>query len=52
MPELEYLIEGIDTLLVAVNSKGMVNVSEFEKKCEALLDYFHEDDELSWNIHR
>ena len=43
MPKLEPLIKGIDDLLVAVNSKCMVNVPEFEAKCNALLDYFHQD---------
>ena len=26
MPELEFIIEGIDTLLVAVNSKGIIQI--------------------------
>ena len=29
----------------------MVNVPEFKKKCEDILDYFHNDDDLNWNLH-
>ena len=46
MPKLEPLIKGLDDLLVAVNSRSMVNVPEFEAKCNSLLDFFHQDPDL------
>ena len=51
MPKLERLIKDLDDLMVAVNSRCMVNVPAFEAKCIAILDYFHQDPDLSWNIY-
>ena len=49
-PKLEVLIQGIDDLLVAINSGRMINVEVFQQKCEFLLDYFHGCPQLSWNV--
>ena len=50
IPELEVLIQGIDDLLVAINSGRMINVEAFQQKCDFLLDYFHGCPKLSWNV--
>ena len=50
MPKLEPLIRDIDSLLVAVNSREMVDVQAFRAKCTVILDYFHDDEELNYNI--
>ena len=50
LPKLERYIRDIDSLLVAVNAPHMVDVEKFQEKCDSILDYFHSDPDLSWNI--
>ena len=50
IPELESVIRGLDTLLVACNSKGFINVPKFRDECEAILDDLYDDVNLAWNM--
>ena len=50
IPQLEEIIRGLDTLLVACNSKGFINVPKFREECEIILDSLYDDVDLAWNM--
>ena len=50
IPQLEEVIQGLHTLLVACNSGGFIDVPKFRDECESILDTLYEDVNLSWNM--
>ena len=51
-PALTQLIQDLDNILVAINSGKMVNVEAFRQKCDSILDFFHGNSLLNWNVLR
>ena len=50
IPQLEDIIQRLDTLLVACNSKGFINVPKFRDECSDILDDLYDDVDLAWNM--
>ena len=50
IPQLEEVIRGLDTLLIACNSGGFINVPKFRDECESILDTLYDDINLAWNM--
>ena len=50
IPQLEEVIRGLDTLLVACNSGGFINVPKFRDECEDILQTLYDDIDLAWNM--
>ena len=50
IPELEEVIQGLDTLLVACTSGGFIHVPKFRDECERILDILYQNVDLAWNM--
>ena len=50
LPKLTNLLQDIETLLVTLNSNKLVDVEAFRGKCNSILNYFHDDPNLRWNV--
>ena len=50
IPQLEEVIQGLDTLLVACTSGGFIDVPKFRNECERILDILYDDADLAWNM--